>query len=54
MTVFDAFEAVVGDFPPEYEFLLYGAVVVVFVLFMYWTFGTISRFLLDYILGRKG
>lgn len=53
MTIIDALEQVLGDFPSEFEFLLYAAAIVFFVLFMQWVFSTISRFLLDYILGRK-
>jgi len=53
MTLIEAITDVLGVFPPEYEFLLYAASIVFFVIFMYWLFGTISRVLLDYILGRK-
>lgn len=53
MSLMDAIQDVLGAFPPEYEFLLYASAIVFFVLFMYWLFGTISRLLLDYVLGRK-
>ena len=53
MTIFDALEQVLGDFPSEYEFLLYAAAIIFFVLFMQWIFSTISRLILDYVLGRK-
>lgn len=53
MTIIDSIEQVLGVFPDEYEFLLYAASIVFFVLFMYWIFSTISRLILDYVLGRK-
>lgn len=54
MTVVDALVNVLGIFPEEYEFLLYGGAILFFVLFMEWTFGLISRVLLDYIFHGKG
>lgn len=53
MTIIDAIQDVLGVFPPEYDFLLYASSIVFFVLFMQWIFSTISRFILDYWLGRR-
>lgn len=53
MTIIDALEEVLGVFPDEYEFLLYAGAILFFVLFMHWIFSTLSRLLLDYVLGRK-
>lgn len=51
MNIIDALVNVLGEFPAEYEFLLYAAAIIFFVLFMHWTFGLFSRLLLDYLLG---
>lgn len=52
MTIIESLVAVLGEFPAEYHFLLYGFSLMVFIMFMDWIFNTIFKVLTQFIFGK--
>lgn len=48
-TIIDALISIVGDFPSEYDFILYAAVIIMLIMFCQWIFGTISRLIFSIV-----